>query len=80
MLRLRERGALFRARFAQKWALFGARFARLLKVAVLCGTFECTSKWYVKRRHFLGLALLASQKWWFSVALFNALWHLNKPF
>ena len=57
-------------------SLFRARFARLSKVVVFCGTFVCTSKGYVERErgsHFLGLALLASQKWWFSVALLCAL-------
>ena len=38
MLHLRERGAIFRA-----------RFARLSKVVVFSGTFECNSKWYVER-------------------------------
>ena len=37
-LRSRERGPLYRA-----------RFARLSKVVVFCGTFECTSKGYVER-------------------------------
>ena len=47
------------------------------------GTFLCTCKGYVERETSLallereggiysGLALLASQKWWFSVALLNA--------
>ena len=35
---LRERGALFRA-----------RFARLSKVVVFCGTFGCTGEGYVER-------------------------------
>ena len=54
----------------------GARFARISKVVVFCGTFGCTGKGYVERETSLaslereggtysGLALLASQKWWF---------------
>ena len=53
-------------------SLFRACFARLSKVVVFCGTFGCTSKGYVVRESFSGLALLASQKWWFSVALLGA--------
>ena len=52
-------------------------------MVVFCGTFECTGKGYVEREtslallkreggHFTGLVLLASQKWWFSVALLGA--------
>ena len=55
---------------------FRASFARLSKVMVFCGTFGCTGKGYVERETSLaslereggtysGLALLASQKWWF---------------
>ena len=57
-------------------------FAHLSKVVVFCGTFGCTSKGYVERETSLGslekegvtswLALLASHKWWFSVAILNA--------
>ena len=61
----RERGYLFRA-----------RFAHLSKVLAFCGTFECTGKGFVERKTavalleweggtYSGLTLLASQKWWF---------------
>ena len=53
-----------------------------LKSGGFGGTFVCTSKGYVERGTslpslereglFSGLALLASQKWWFSVALLGA--------
>ena len=72
MLCSRERGPLFRT-----------HFARLSKVVVFCCTLECTSKENAEREpslailerggHFLGLALIASQKLWFFVALLNAL-------
>ena len=62
--------------------LFRARFARLSKVVVFCGTFGCTGKGHVVREtspaslerggRFSGLALLAYEKWWFSVALLGA--------
>ena len=69
--------------YGERESLFRAHFARLPKVLVFCGTFVCTSKWYVERETslasleregvaFSGLALLASQKWWFSVALLGA--------
>ena len=52
-------------------------------MVVFCGTFECTGKGYVERETSLaslereggtnsGLTMLASQNWWFSVALLNA--------
>ena len=113
MLRSREREALYRAGFARLSKvvvfcgtfectskgyveretsltrerggyLFRVRFARLSKVVVFCGTFVCTSKGYVEREliylallerergSYSGLAMLASQKWWFSVALLGA--------
>ena len=54
-----------------------------LKSGGFCGKSWCTSKGYVERETslasleregdaFSGLALLASQKWWFSVAILNA--------
>ena len=72
MLRSRERESLL-------WD----RFACVSKVLVFCGNFECTSKGYVERESslasleregfpFSGIALLVSQKCWFSVAILNA--------
>ena len=53
--------------------VFRAHFAHLSKVLVFCGNFECTSKRYVEREVTSSeLAMLASQKCWFSVAILNA--------
>ena len=51
-------------------SFFRAHFAHLLKLVVFCGNFEYTSKGSLLQRE--GVALLASQKWWFSVAILNA--------
>ena len=52
---------------------FRACYACLSKVLVFCGNFKWTSKGYVEREvSFSELAMLTSQKCWFSVAILNA--------
>ena len=63
-LRSRERGVLIQGSLCSP-----------LKGGVFFGTFESTGKGYVEREllsTYSGLALLASQKWWFFLALLNA--------
>ena len=70
--------------YAERKLLNRACFACLSKVVVFCQAFGCTSKGYAERETslslfkrereslFTGLALLASQKGWFSVGLLCA--------
>ena len=67
---------LLSLRLRERWVLIQGSLSSPLKSGVFFGTFVCTGKGYVERETFLallereggtysGLALLASQKWWF---------------
>ena len=71
-----ERGKLLSLCSRERESLFQGSLCSPFKSGGFCGNFGCTSKGYVERETslasleregvaFSGLALLASQKWWF---------------